>query len=434
MFKMNLNRNYADQRAPKAPNWAKTAVIYEVNTRQYTPEGTFEAFEAHLPRLKTLGVNVLWFMPIHPIGVERRKGSLGSYYAVRDYLNVNPEFGTLDDFKRLVRKIHGMGMRVLIDWVANHCAWDNPILAGHPQWFRRNKHREIVSPLPAWSDVADLNYNEIELRRYMTDALLFWVREADIDGFRCDVAEMVPTFFWKKAIHELRKIKPVLMLAEGQHPSLHVAGFHLSYAFNMYWLFNDIAAGRRSAYEIDKWLEIDRRNYPSGAMRLRYTCNHDQNSWVAPAVIRLGNAARVLAVLTFTLPGTPLIYSGQEAGLSKPLAFFDKDAIDWQDSSYFGFYQTLCRAYRRCPALHGGALVRLPDANPEGVFSFLRQSGENQVLVAANLSNSTVSGRIATHGLSGKFVELFGGTRLQLGDPLDYSLPPWEYLIYIREH
>ena len=433
MFKMNLNRNYGAQRAPKAPNWAKTAVIYEVNTRQYTPEGTFRAFEAHLPRLKKLGVTVLWFMPIHPIGVERRKGRLGSYYSVRDYLNVNPEFGTLNAFKRLVRKIHDMGMRVIIDWVANHSAWDNPILTAHPQWFRRNKAGEIVSPLPDWSDVADLNYNETELRRYMTDAMLFWVRETDIDGFRCDVAEMVPTFFWKKAIHELRKIKPVLMLAEGQHPSLHVAGFHLSYAFNMYRLFNDIAAGLRSPYEIDKWLEIDRCNYPSGAMRLRYTCNHDQNSWTAPAVIRLGDAARVLAALTFTLPGTPLIYSGQEAGLSKSLAFFDKDTIDWQESPWFGFYQALCNVRRRNPALHGGTMVRLPDDNPEGAYSFVRQSGENQVLVAANLSTATVNGSIPSRGWSGTFIELFDNTRLQLGDRLDYSLPPWAFRIYLRE-
>jgi cyclomaltodextrinase / maltogenic alpha-amylase / neopullulanase len=429
-----FNKNYSTTLAPEAPNWAKTGVIYEVNTRQYTPEGTFQAFAVHLPRLKELGVTILWFMPIHPIGEKRRKGSLGSYYSIRDYCAVNPEFGTLGDFKALVEKIHDRGMHVIMDLVANHTSWDNSMLVEHPEWYRQDETGAVISPLPDWEDVADLNYDSAELRHYMTEMMLYWVRNVGIDGYRCDVAEMVPSSFWRQAIGELRKIKPILMLAEGQHPSLHAAGFNTSYAFNMYWLFNNIAAGNRSAQEIDKFLEIDRRKYPQGSLRLRYTCNHDQNSWVGTAATRLGDAARVFAVLTFTLPGTPLIYSGQEAGLEKQLAFFDKDVIEWQESPWFSFYQSLCRLYNSNPALHSGDMTRLDEENPSGAYIFLRHFGKHQVLVLLNLTSSPVEGSVSTQLLSGSYVELFRRNRLKvIGESLPYSLPPWGYQVYVKE-
>lgn len=428
------NQKYSTAHTIGTPAWAKTGVIYEVNTRQYTPEGTFKAFEAHLPMLKELGVTILWFMPIHPIGEKRRKGSLGSYYSIKDYYDVNPEFGTPADFKSLVQKIHDMGMYVIIDLVANHTAWDNSMLAEHPGWYRKDETGAVVSPLPDWEDVADLNYDNGDLRRYMTEMMLHWVRDVGIDGYRCDVAELVPLSFWRRAASELRKVKPVLMLAEGQHPSLHANGFNMSYAFNMYWLFNDIAAGKRSPHEIDKFLEIDRHKYPRGSMRMRYTCNHDQNSWLGAAVNRLGDAAKVLAVLTFTLPGTPLIYSGQEVGLEKRLAFFDKDVIEWQESPWFSFYQTLCRLYCSNPALHSGQMTHLHEENPSGAYIFQRQFGEHQVVVLLNLCSSPVQGNFSTTLLQGSYVELNSRNRFEvIGKSLSYSLPPWGYQVYVKE-
>ncbi len=426
-----MRKPYSRYTAPRLPSWAESGIIYEVNTRQYTAEGTFRAFAAHLPRLKNLGVNILWFMPIHPIGLERRKGTLGSYYSVKDYFAVNPEFGTLEDFKELVREAHRMGMFVIIDLVADHTARDHPWTAEHPEWYVRDKSGEIRSPLPDWTDTAELDYTNRELWRQMTEVMLYWVREADIDGYRCDVAEMTPASFWRRAIAELRRVKPVLMLAEGQHPWLHAAGFHLSYSFNLCALFNDIAAGRRSPQEIDWILELDSRCYPRGARRLRYTDNHDLNSWIDPAAVRLGDAARALAVLTFTLPGTPLIYSGQEIGCEKRLPFFEKDEIVWCESPWFTFYRTLCRAHKR-PALSRGLFQRLKGDQPS-VYGFIRSRRKDQAVVLVNLGPEDVQGLASSAELSGHYRELFDCRVVTIEKELPYHLPPWGFRIYFKE-
>ena len=421
--------NYAE--APDMPDWAEHAVIYEVNVRQYTPEGTFKAFESHLPRLQKLGVKILWFMPIHPIGEKNRKGTLGSYYSIRDYYGINPEFGTLEDFKDLVRKIHEMDMYVLIDLVANHTAWDHPLIEQHPEWYTQDENGDIVAPVEDWSDVADLNYDNSELRQYMIEMMSYWVRETDIDGYRCDVAELVPNDFWGKSIAELRKIKPVFMLAEGQHPSLHAHGFNASYAFNLYWLFNDLAVGKRSSEEIDMFLTMNRYKYPPGSRRMFFTSNHDQNTWHGSAVKRLGPAAEALAVLTFTLPGMPLIYNGQEIGFTQQLEFFEKDEIEWQSSPYETFYNTLCSAYRNHESLNNGDIKRL-ETGDTALYAFVRSTAGESALVIANLSSSSLNLEFPLEGLSGTFVDIFAGNELTLsGDTLTVELNGWEYRIYI---
>ncbi len=421
---MSLLKNHT---AP-LPAWADNAVIYSINTRQFTPEGTFAAVESHLPRLKDLGVKVLWFLPIHPIGKKHRKGSLGSYYSIQDYYGINPEFGTLEDFRRLVNKIHQMDMRIIIDLVANHTAWDNSMIDEHPEWYRQNKHGRIVAPLDDWQDVAQLEYRDKNLRRYMTDMMRYWIEAIGIDGFRCDVAEMVPMSFWRQAIAELQQIKPVLMLAEGQHPALHRNGFHISYAFNMYWLFNGIVNGSRRVDEIDKFLFIDQHKYPAGSRRLRFTSNHDQNSWTGTAIERLGDAVRVMAALTFTLPGTPLIYNGQEVGLNKRLPFYEKDEIDWQPSELTPFYQTLCSLYHHHPALFKGHMHRITTNAPDHIYAFIRSFEKDMVLVIANVSNAAVDTQLDMDQ-SGVFIDAFTGAALDLSKKNHLSLDAWDFRI-----
>lgn len=324
----------------KTPEWAFNKTIYEVNLRQFSEEGNFDGFRKHLPRLKELGVGILWFMPIHPIGELNRKGSLGSYYSVKDYLDVNPEFGTIDDFKELVKEIHSLGMYVIIDWVANHTAWDHQWTKTHPEFYNKDDKGNFIPPVDDWSDVIDLNYENKALWSEMINALKFWVTECDIDGYRCDVAGMVPIEFWIEAREQLDKIKPVFMLAEWDTPEMHFA-FDMTYDWNMHKTMNEVAKGKKSADEIIHHIQKDLENYPSYAFRMQFTDNHDENSWNGTVFERLGDAAECFAVLTFLIPDMPLIYSGQEAGLNKRLSFFEKDPIDWKEHKFFALYKSL---------------------------------------------------------------------------------------------
>ena len=423
-----------DVQSPPPPSWAESAVIYEVNTRQYTAEGTFNAFAGHLPQLKDLGVDILWFMPIHPIGKIKRKGSLGSPYAVQDYYSVNPEFGTLEDFKSLVEKIHVAGMHVIIDLVANHTAWDNPLIFEHPDWYVHSKDGEIVSPNKRWADVADLNYGNPELRRYMIGMMEWWIRETGIDGYRCDVAELVPGDFWDEAIAKLRKIKPIFMLAEGEAPDLHTNGFNMTYASKMYRLFNRIAKGQAEASQIHKYLQSEWKSYPTGSMRMRFTSNHDENAYRGAAIERLVRGTKAFAMLTFTLPGNPLIYNGQEAGISKKLKFYDKDQIEWSQSEFRSFYKILIHLYKTHPALYSGELQRVSTQNDSRVYAFMRREKEDEILVISNLSEKSLKTNIDLTGIAGNFSENFGRTRLTLNNSeLEVSLQPWEFRVYAKE-
>lgn len=325
-----------------SPEWSNNLTIYEVNLRQYTPQGTLRAFREHLPRLKSLGVGILWFMPIQPIGTVNRKGTLGSYYSVQDYYGINPDFGTLDEFRSLVDEIHELDMYVILDWVANHTAWDNPMASEHPEWYTKNDEGNFQPPPGTnWDDVIDLDYSNDDLRAYMTAAMEYWVREVGIDGFRCDVAGMVPTDFWESVIPALQKIKPVFMLAEWDDPELLENAFHADYNWGLYHVLKDIAAGEKEFSEIQEYYQIPPKSYPLTALRMNFLDNHDENSWGRNMISHFGQNLYPLVTMIFTLPGMPMIYSGQEAKLNKQLRFFDKDTIPWDDVPDSKFYQEL---------------------------------------------------------------------------------------------
>ena len=402
--------------------WSRNANIYEVNVRQFTPEGTLKAFATHLPRLKKMGVDIIWLMPIQPIGELNRKGTLGSYYAVRDYKAVNPEFGTLEDLRALVKQAHGLGMRVILDWVANHTAWDNVWVKQHNDWYQKNEKGEIFpvtfqdtpqSEPEYWTDVVALDYKQPALWNGMIDAMAYWVREADIDGFRCDVADLVPVPFWNQARIELDKIKPMFMLAEGHKAALHDAAFDMSYAWVLADVMKAIGAGKATARDLQKHIEQPPVTYPASAYRMTFTSNHDFNSWHGHDGELYGPAYKAMAVLAATLPGMPLIYGGQEAGLAKRLEFFEKDAIQWNGYPLTGFYTNLLKLKKQNPALwngqYGGAIKVLDTGNAD-IFAFSRIKGKNVVSVMTNLS-----AREQTYRMPGK-------TRQQ-------TLPAWGWKI-----
>ena len=418
---------------PILPDWADNASIYEVNIRQYSAEGNFKGFENHLPRLQELGADILWLMPIFPIGEKQRKGTLGSYYAVKDYKDVNPEFGTKEEFKALVDKAHSMGMKVILDWVANHTAWDNPLITEHPEWYTTDSTGAIVSPVEDWSDVADLNYENTELRKYMTEALAYWVREFDVDGFRCDVAGMVPVDFWNNTRRELDKIKPVFMLAEWEDPALLETAFNMDYSWDLHHLMNQIAKGEKSVVQLDSFISFPKKEYPPHAIRMNFITNHDENSWNGTVWERMGDATGAMAVLSATLPGMPLIYSGQEAGLDKRLSFFEKDEITWQEHEMGRIYKTLFALKKNNKALwngeFGGKLKRIPTSNDNSVFAFMREKEDHKVFVVLNLSAEEQKFTFAEKCYCDKYQDVFTGKTFEIVDEIGMSLGAWEYSI-----
>jgi len=415
--------------------WSENATIYEVNVRQFTPEGTFRALEEHLARLQKMGVKILWLMPVNPIGVENRKGTLGSYYSVNDYLDVNPEFGTKEDFRHLVEKIHEMGMYIIIDWVANHTSWDNPLIVEHPEWYSKDTAGNIISPVPDWSDVADLDYSNSGLREYMTDALAYWVQEFDIDGYRCDVAGMLPVEFWDSAVPMIKKIKPLFMLAEWETPEMHDTAFDATYSWDLFHLMNQIAKGEKTANYIDSLLKKERQEYPLHAYRMRFTSNHDENTWNGTEFERLGDASEAFAVLTFTFPGIPLIYSGQEAALNKRLAFFDKDTIVWNNYPLEEFYSTLCllKQTQKLASSVGesSGFVKIPTTADTAVYAFIRSNPGNRVFVILNLSATDQTVVLSGDEFPGRYENVFTGSEETFDQGMTIKMDPWDYRIYI---
>jgi len=401
--------------------WSHNANIYEVNIRQYTPEGSFEAFAQHLPRLKKMGVDILWLMPIHPIGKTNRKGKLGSYYAVRDYTAVNPEFGTMDDLRGLVKQAHALGMHVIIDWVANHTAFDNVWTLQHKDWYLRNPQGEIfpvthASSGEVWADVAGLDWNNRALWKGMTDAMLFWVREADIDGFRADVAGEVPVPFWNQARAALDRVKPVFMLAEADTPDMHEHAFDMTYGWDTKDIFKDIARGKADARTLRTFLSKPSKTYPPGAYRMRFTSNHDENSWSGSDVELYGPAFKAMALLAATLPGMPLIYGGQEAGLDKRIEFFEKDPIQWKNYEYAPLYTDLLALKHANRALWNGqygAEAQPIDTGNDKVFAFRRALPGNAVQVTVNLSGQA--------------------QRYTLAGGAEKNLEPWDFVIDVQQ-
>jgi len=313
------------------PEWSFNQSIYEVNIRQYTPEGTFKAFEKLPPELKKLGVGILWLMPIHPIGEKNRKGTLGSYYSVKDYKGINPNFGTEEDFQNLVNKIHSLGMYVIIDWIANHTAWDHQWTGTNREFYSTDSSGNFISPVEDWSDVIDLNYADKNLRTEMIDALKYWVKNFDIDGYRCDVAAMVPIDFWNLVRKELENIKPVFMLAEAHEPELHEHAFDMTYNWKLKDIMNNYAADKATIQDFKDHFLVDEKIYLQDAFRMNFTTNHDENTWSGTVYERLGNLEEPFSILISTATGMPLIYSGQESGLNKRLEFFEKNIIPWKE-------------------------------------------------------------------------------------------------------
>ena len=418
------------------PEWSKNIVMYEVNVRQYTPEGTFKAFKEHLPRLKALGVVVLWFMPTFPIGIVNRKGELGSYYSVKNFMDVNPEFGTIDDFKEVLNKAHDLGMRVMLDWVPNHTSWDNPLAAEHPDYYMKDSTGKFTPPIGTdWTDVIQLDWSKKGLQDYMIGAMSFWVKMG-VDGFRVDHPHNTPKEFWERARTELNTIKPVLMLAEIEEPYNYLEkGFDMNYAWELHHLMNSVAEGKDSANAVAKYFKNEWIKYPNNTYRLQFLTNHDENSWAGTIDSLMGDAQKVFATMIFTDQAVPLIYSGQEDCLDKKLKFFVRDTIKWVTCDLTYFYQSLTSLKKGNEALwngdFGGPMVKINTDRDNKVFAYSREKGGNRVIVFLNLTKKSVSFKPDLKGLDGEYTEYFTGDKTSLPLSVNLTLNPWGYKVFV---
>lgn len=418
------------------PEWIKSKTIYEINLRQFSEAGTLAEFQTQLGRLKSLGIDILWFMPIHPIGKKNRKGTLGSPYSVQDYRAVAPEYGTLEDFKNVVAAAHEQGMYVIIDWVANHTAWDNAMAIEHPEWFSKDSTGNFIPPIGTdWSDVIDLDYSQKGLRKYMIESMKFWLQEADIDGFRCDVASWVPSDFWLEARLELDQVKKVFMLAEAEDDLvLNQSGFDMCYGWNLHHIMNQIAEGKQTVKAIDDYFEKEASFSLSERYRMHFITNHDENSWNGTIAERMGESAKAWAVFAASIPGMPLIYNGQEAGLSKRLAFFEKDPIQWKEDPLQEFYSQLFKLRQTNPALwlpdEGVGIQRVRTSNDEAVFAFVRQAEQHRVFVVLNLSDKRQNISLDGKAYMGTYQSLFGDAETKFDKATNMQLQAWEYRLY----
>jgi len=417
---------------PTSNSWYKDATIYEVNIRQYTQEGTFKAFQEHLPRLKELGVDILWIMPIHPIGEKNRKGKLGSYYSVKDYKGINPEFGTKEDFRELVKAVHDQDMHIIIDWVANHTAWDHKWTEKHPEWYKKDSAGNMIAPYD-WTDVVALNYDKPGVRDAMRDAMTYWVKDFNIDGYRCDVAGMVPVDFWEKTVNELDKIKPVFMLAEDEGElELLDNAFEMHYGWEFHHLMNQVAQNEQEATVLNEYFEKTDSLLDEDDVKMNFLTNHDENTWNGTIEERLSDAHKAMAILSYTVPGMPLIYTGQEIGLDKRLEFFQKDPVEWKDSPLEDFYTKLNDLKARNEALwapdYGGSFEILETNHPEKAFAFTRQKGDNEVNVVLNLSGNPLD--IKTD-INGEYKDFMSGETINTNGT--FTMPNWGYKVLIQK-
>ncbi len=432
----------------------RSAVIYEANIRQYSPEGTLNAFTKDIPALKKLCIKIIWLMPIYPISETKRKATgdtfvseikdtveqkkyLGSPYAVADYTKVNPDFGTKEDLDHLIETAHQNGMAVILDWVPNHTGWDHKWIKEHPGYYTKNKKGEITDPLnddgssKGWQDVADLNYNNPELRKAMIAEMKYWIKEHNIDGYRCDVAGEVPVEFWKEAIPELRQIKPLFMLAEAWEPELlkdHL--FDMCYGWEEHFLMVDIAKEKKNALDFDQYMSKIDTMYEKDDILMNFVANHDENSWKGTVNESFGDAAEIMTVLTYMIPGMPLVYSGQEYGLNHRLKFFEKDSIPKQKGKWFQLYSKLGEIKNQSPALYGGKIkaeyTKIKNSEPEKILSFERNYKKDKLNFIGNLSNDTVSFKIS---LKGSFVNILNNKKVFLSSQKENKMFPWEYII-----
>jgi len=417
----------------KTVDWANNSNIYEVNTRQYTKEGTFRAFATHLRRLKNMGVEILWFMPITPISLEKRQGTLGSYYAVDDYTAVNREFGTIDDFKDLVKQAHSFGMKVIIDWVANHTGWGSAWSQQYPEWFKKDAKGNFTEA-NGWVDVIDLDYTNHDLRKAMIAAMQHWVVTCDIDGFRCDMAHLVPLDFWKEAREQCEIIKPLYWLAESDEAD-YLQVFDASYAWEWMQVSTELVKHQTTPERMMNVLVKYANQCTIHAQKLLFTTNHDENSWNGTEYEKYGDAATAFAVFTATWRGIPLIYSGQELPNKKRLRFFDKDEIEWSDVHppfLHNFYQKLLCFRKRCPVFDCSAeMVSLRTGVEDKVVAYICYNEEKMALMLFNFSGTgRVKFTISHEQLRGTFHNIFSGLSFQFEDTVAFEMQPWQYFVY----
>ena len=424
--------------ARQSPEWLRDAVVYEVFPRAFSKEGNFQGIIPQLDRLKALGVSVIWLMPVHPVGKLKAKGTLGSPYAVRDYDAVNPEYGKPDDLKRLVTAAHQRGMKVFIDIVINHTSWDSVLMKKHPDWFTRDAGGKIIPPNPDWVDVADLDWSKPALREYMTGMLVRWLREYQLDGFRCDYASGIPTDFWNAVRPELDKVRPGLaFLAESDDPELLRSAFDIDYAWDFYHVMTDALAGRKPASEVRAvWERADAR-YPRGALRLRFSDNHDQFRTTGLAGLP---AAMAASAVMFTLDGVPLLYNGMEVGdtvESLAPALFEHAPIQWEVAErrpqVAAFYQQLAALRRAHPAFTRGEVRWLGNSEEQRVLSFGRKTPGETLVVVANLSSQPFTGTVRAD--AGDYRDITPGDQVateRVGTPAQLTLAPWEFRVFQR--
>lgn len=435
----------------------ENAVIYEANIRQYSPEGTFNAFTKDIPQLKELGVKIIWVMPIFPISQTKRKATggdnskfasempegeqhkyLGSYYAVSDFKKVNPEFGTMEDFRNLVKTAHENGIYVILDWVPNHTGWDHVWIKEHPEFYTKNEKGEIIDPINpetgkswGWTDVADLNYDNQLLRKQMIADMKYWITKENIDGYRCDVASNVPLDFWKQCIPQLRKEKNIFMLAEAWEPELIKEDlFDMVYAWEGHHTLNKIAQGKESVKELNAYLKKMNEQYESNDILMNFVDNHDENSWNGTMKSRLGTAEEIMTALTYLLPGMPLVYSGDEYGLDYSLKFFEKDVIPKVKGNHWKLRANLGALKKNNPALNGGkypaSFKKIISSNEDHIFAFEREKEGKKVIFIGNLSDQSIETKIE---LKGDFTEYKSGKNISFRADTPISLKPWQYLI-----
>lgn len=415
---------------PAVP-WMQSSTLYEVNVRQYTPEGSLNAFSHHLPRLADMGVQLLWFMPITPISVSGRKGTLGSYYACGDYISINPEFGTLEDFRNLVRQAHDLGMKVIIDWVANHTGLDHVWTRTHPHFYKKNAAGQFYDT-HGWDDVIDLNYYDQPMRRKMIESMAFWIKECDIDGFRCDMAHLVPRDFWQQARAALDPLKPLFWLAETE--DLHYLDvFDSCYAWRWMHATEKYFRKETDLKSLVQLMAQYEKDYTTQTLPLFFTANHDENSWNGTEYEKYGDAAKLLALFSFTWHGMPLIYSGQELPNHKRLKFFDKDLIEWNDHiELHNFYKALIRLHATHPAILASATPQwLATDRNDAVLAFTRTYEGKELLVVLNCSDAPQQINFSGTAVTGNYTDVLTGHPIGLATPSLY-LPAYGYWVVTR--
>ena len=425
----------------KNPEWSYSAVLYEINIRQLTPEGTLRAATERLPFLRSIGIDAIWLMPIYPIGEEGRKGGLGSYYSIRDYMAVNSEFGNEEDLRNFIKVAHALGMRILLDWVANHTARDARWITERPaDWYERDEAGVAKIPWD-WSDTAKLNYANHDVWRGQIEAMRYWVEKFDVDGFRCDMAMLVPIEFWQEASEELHRIKhDIFMLAEAEEDNLFDRAFNMSYQWEIHHIMCDIAKGGRRVWDLRNAIHNQRARYPKEAMRMSFTSNHDENSWSGSEQSRFGRALEIMTAMTFLMPSTmPLIYTGQEVGYDHSFEFFDRDPIpveSYRENRTTELYRRLCALKHSETALaaaeRGGEMIEIENNAKDCMMTFVREVRGSRVVAIVNLSPYTIHADFRTGIYAGEYRNALTDERYTLADHVEADFEPWQYKILVK--